>query len=224
MPREAILCDIEGTTTSLSFVHDVLFPLSYNSMEDFVSRHWNSDQIQPEIALIRHEISKVDAGPGEIIAVLKSWIGEDRKEKALKSIQGKIWKDAFESGQIRGHVYPDVSPNFRKWKDSGIKICIFSSGSIEAQKLIFQYSEAGDLSKYVSAYFDTNTGPKKEASSYQGIASRLALPAEDILFLSDVEAELDVARTAKMQTTQVLREGVTPNNSGHPTARSFDEI
>lgn len=224
MPREAILCDIEGTTTSLSFVHDVLFPLSYNSMEDFVRRNWNSDQIQPEIALIRHEISKVDAGPDEIIAVLKSWIREDRKEKALKSIQGKIWKDAFETVQIRGHVYPDVPPNFRKWKDSGIKICIFSSGSTEAQKLIFQYSEAGDLSKFLSAYFDTNTGPKKEASSYHRIASQLALPVENILFLSDVEGELDAARAAKMKTTQVLREGVTPNLSGHATARSFDEI
>ncbi|MCI0412227.1 acireductone synthase [bacterium] len=224
MPREAILCDIEGTTTSLSFVHNILFPLSYECLEGFVRRFWNSDQIQQEIALIRHQISKEDAGPDEVIAVLRSWIHEDRKETALKSVQGKIWKDAFESGQIRGHVYPDVPPNFHKWNDSGTKICIFSSGSTKAQKLIFQYSEAGDLSKFVSAYFDTNTGPKKETFSYQRIASQLTLPAENILFLSDVEAELDAARAAKMLTTQVLREGVTPNLSGHPTVSSFDEI
>jgi enolase-phosphatase E1 len=214
-----VLCDIEGTTSSLSFVHDVLFPLSYDRMEDFIKENWNSDLIHQEI----HQIKSED--PDEVVRTLRSWIKEDRKEGALKSIQGKIWKDAFESGKIRGHVYGDVPPNFREWLNSGIQICIFSSGSIEAQKLLFRYSEAGDLSQFISCYFDTTTGPKRESSSYKKIASELSVPAANILFLSDVQSELDAARNAGMQTTQLLRELATPKNfSGHPIVNSFDEI
>ena len=219
MPVQAVLCDIEGTTSSLSFVHDVLFPLSYDRMEDFIKENWNSDLIHQEIKQIKSE------DPDYVIKTLRSWIKEDRKEGALKSIQGKIWKNAFESGKIRGHVYEDVVPNFRKWRDSDVKICIFSSGSIEAQKLLFRYSEAGDLSQFISSYFDTTTGPKRESTSYKKIASELSLPATSILFLSDIQSELDAARNAGMQTTQLLRELVTPKNfSGHPIVNSFDEI
>jgi enolase-phosphatase E1 len=215
---QAVLCDIEGTTSSLSFVHNVLFPLSYERMEDFIRRNWNRQELEQ----IKSEMG--DAGQDEIIKTFRSWILEDRKERALKSIQGKIWKDAFESGQIRGHVYPDVEPSFYKWRDSGIQICIFSSGSIEAQKLLFRYSQVGDLSRFISAYFDTSTGPKKESSSYKTIAGKLSLDGPNILFLSDVQSELDAARAADMHTTQVMREGVTPNSSGHPIVNSFNEI
>lgn len=188
-------------------------------MEDFIKENWNSDLIHQEIQQIKSE------DPDDVIKTLRSWIKEDRKEGALKSIQGKIWKNAFESGKIRGHVYQDVLPNFRKWRDSNLKICIFSSGSIEAQKLLFRYSEAGDLSQFISAYFDTTTGPKRESTSYKKIASELSLPATSILFLSDIQSELDAARNAGMQTTQLLRELVTPKNfSAHPIVNSFDEI
>jgi enolase-phosphatase E1 len=222
MPIQAILCDIEGTTSSLSFVHDVLFPLSSDRMEDFIKQNWDKDLIKQEIEQIKSQTANSE--PDEIIKTLRSWITEDRKDGALKSIQGKIWKDSFESGQIRGHVYNDVPHNFRKWHDSGIHICIFSSGSIEAQKLLFRYSEAGDLSPFLSCHFDTGSGLKKEPSSYQKIASQLGLPATNILFLSDIQSELDAARRAGMQTTQVLREGVIPNWSRHPKVNSFDEI
>lgn len=216
---QAVLCDIEGTTSSLTFVHDVLFPLSYDRMEDFIKQNWNSDLIRQEIQQIKSE------SPDEVIKTLRSWIKEDRKEGALKSIQGKIWKDAFESGKIRGHVYQDVPPNFEKWRSSGIKICIFSSGSIEAQKLLFHYSEAGDLTQFISSYFDTTSGPKRESLSYKKIAAELSLPTANILFLSDVQSELDAARNAGMQTTQLLREVATPKNfSKHPMVSSFDEI
>jgi enolase-phosphatase E1 len=218
-PIQAILCDIEGTTSSLSFVHDVLFPLSYDRMEDFIKQNWNSDSIRKESEQIKLE------DPDEVIKILRSWIREDRKEGALKSIQGKIWKDGFESGKIRGHVYQDVPENFRKWRDSGIKICIFSSGSIEAQKLLFKYSEAGDLSIFISSYFDTTSGPKRDTASYKKIASELSLPTANILFLSDVQSELDAARNAGMQTTQLLREIATPKNfSGHPIVNTFNEL
>jgi enolase-phosphatase E1 len=219
MPIQAVLCDIEGTTSSLTFVHDVLFPLSYDKMDDFIKQNWNSDLIRQEIEQINLE------DPDEVIRTLRSWIKEDRKAGPLKSIQGKIWKDAFESGKIRGHVYPDVAPNFQKWRDSKIQISIFSSGSIEAQKLLFHYSEAGDLRQYISSYFDTTTGPKRDSASYKKIASELSLPAANILFLSDVQSELDAARNAGLQTTQLLREAATPKNfSKHPIVSSFDEI
>lgn len=222
MSVQAVLCDIEGTTSSLSFVHDVLFPLSYDRMEDFIKQNWDSDSIRQEIQKIQSQSG--NSQRDEIIKTLRNWINEDRKEGPLKSIQGKIWKDGFESGIIRGHVYNDVLSNFREWQNSGIRICIFSSGSVEAQKLLFRYSEAGDLSQFISAYFDTATGPKKESSSYKKIASELSLPSESILFLSDVQSELDAARTAGMQTIQLLRESVIQNSSGHPTVSSFDEI
>ena len=211
----AIVCDIEGTTTSLSFVHQVLFPISLQKMDQFVQDHWDS-------SLVR-ELNKPT--PEEASALLKSWIAADKKDTILKTIQGNIWKQSFESGEIRGHVYPDVPACFRKWNDSGIRICIFSSGSVEAQKLIFQHSEAGDLSHFIDRYFDTTTGPKRDPASYAKIAMELNLTAFDILFLSDVTEELDAARTAGMHTIQILREGIaqTPRST-HPTATSFDEI
>jgi enolase-phosphatase E1 len=222
MPIQAVLCDIEGTTSSLSFVHDVLFPLSYERMEDFIKQNWDTDLIRLEIQQLKLQTGKIE--PDEVITTLRTWITEDRKEGPLKSIQGKIWQGEFESGKIRGQVYPDVPPNFRKWQNSGIQICIFSSGSTEAQKLLFRYSEANDLSQFINFYFDTNTGPKNEPASYKKIASELSLPVENILFLSDIQSELDASRRAGMHTTQVLREGVIPNWSRHPEVNSFDEI
>jgi enolase-phosphatase E1 len=214
----AILCDIEGTTSSLSFVHNILFPISYENMENFIRKNWESGLIADEIKSFQEQ------DPEDVIRTLRFWILEDRKDPVLKSIQGKIWKDAFESGAIKGHVYPDVPENLRKWNDQGIKVGIFSSGSVEAQKLLFQYSEAGDLTPYLSEYFDTRVGAKKNTNSYTNIASRLSMSPSSILFLSDVEDELNAARDAHLQTTQVLRENVVPNTSGHSTVNSFDEI
>ncbi len=211
----AIVCDIEGTTTSLSFVHQVLFPISHRKMDQFVRDNWQSGLVQ--------EFNQ--ATPEETSALLRSWIEADRKDTNLKSIQGSIWKQSFVSGEIRGHVYPDVLVCFQKWKNSGIRISIFSSGSIEAQKLIFRYSEAGDLSPFIDRYFDTTTGSKRDSASYAKIAVQLNLAAPEILFLSDVSEELDAARTAGMRTIQVLREGAVQSPlSFHPTATSLDEI
>jgi enolase-phosphatase E1 len=214
----AILCDIEGTTSSLSFVHNVLFPMSYDRMEDFIRTNWDSNLIAEEIKTFQGQDSE------DVIRTLRFWILEDRKDPILKSIQGKIWKDAFESGAIKGHVYPDVPENFRKWNNQGIKVCIFSSGSVEAQKLLFQYSEAGNLTQYLSEYFDTGVGTKKSSSSYTNIASQLSISPANILFLSDVEDELNAARKAQLQTIQVLREDVVPNISDHRTVKTFSEI
>ena len=216
MPFAAVLCDIEGTTTSISFVHEVLFPLSHRHMQEFVEADWDGD----DIAALAREISPFNKE--NVVHTLRLWIESDRKHTVLKSIQGKIWRRAFESGQIHGHVYPDVPPNFRKWKASGMRIAIFSSGSAQAQQLLFRYSDAGDLSTYIDAYFDTNTGPKNDVSSYEQIARSLDLRPTEILFLSDTVAELDAARASGMQTIQLLRDGGTAGS--HPTALTFDNI
>ncbi len=209
---KAIVTDIEGTTTSISFAVDVLFPLSYERMESFVKSNWETVYAQFP-----------DLQPEEVISMLQSWIRADKKETRLKNIQGKIWKTAFESGEIKGHVYPDVAHAFRRWKDAGQQIAIYSSGSIEAQQLIFRFSTEGDLTKWIDAYFDTTTGPKREAMSYRSIAQKLNFPPEEILFLSDVSAELDAAGKARMQTTQMLRENAV-SDSRHKNAQSFAEI
>ena len=151
---KAVLCDIEGTTTSLSFVHDILFPLSRREMDEFVRKNWRDPELQPLFA----ELNK---SREEVIRLLQSWIDADKKEGLLKKIQGKIWKKAFEEGEIRSHVYPDVPKNWEKWKRGRIRIYIFSSGSVEAQKLLFEYSEAGDLTRWIDGYFDTAMGPKR---------------------------------------------------------------
>jgi enolase-phosphatase E1 len=213
----AVLCDIEGTTTSLSFVHDILFPLSRKEMGSFIQNHWSDPELQPIFA----QLSK--QSPDEVVRLLQSWIDEDKKEGTLKMIQGKIWKTAFESGQIRSYIYPDVPENWEKWKRLGIRIYIFSSGSIEAQKLLFRYSEAGDLTGRIDGYFDTLMGAKKEANAYTKIAGVTQLLAKEILFLSDIEAELDAAQSAGMQTTQLIRENAKAGTR-HPAARTFDDV
>jgi enolase-phosphatase E1 len=216
MRASAILCDIEGTTTSLSFVHDVLFPISFEEMGKFVQNNWKS----PEIQALRSQISPFMAE--NVTAALRKWIESDQKVTELKAIQGQIWVQAYESGQIRSHVYPDVPRYFQIWKNSGKKIAIFSSGSIQAQKLLFRYSERGDLTVLIADYFDTTIGSKKEASSYRTIAGKLGLNPAQVLFLSDTVAELDAARESGFQTTQLIRDDAPP--ASHPVAHSFAEI
>lgn len=226
---KAILSDIEGTTSGISFVHQTLFPIAYQEMDSFVRMNWRSGFIEEELDQVRKEIAGTERSPSEVsvdkvIDTLRQWIRSDKKHPALKSIQGKIWRHSFESGRIKGHVYPDVPPNFRKWKTNGIVIAIFSSGSIEAQQLLFQYSEAGDLTPLISHYFDTTTGPKQDPTSYLLICARLGLDPQDILFLSDIVEELDAAQAVGMQTVQVVRESEPESESAHQRIHSFDDI
>jgi enolase-phosphatase E1 len=214
----AVLCDIEGTTTSLSFAQDVLFPLSRKEMDFFVRKNWTDPELQPVFAQLKKQT------PEEAIQLLQNWIDEDRKEWTLKQIQGKIWRSAFESGEIRSHIYPDVPKNWEKWKRRGIRIYIYSSGSVEAQKLLFRYSESGDLTNWIDGYFDTEMGAKKETKSYSNIAVVTQLPPEQFLFLSDVETELDAARVAGLRTTHVIRDEKTQPGGNHVAVKSFDEL
>lgn len=222
MGFSALLTDIEGTTSSISFVHEVLFPIAAEKLPAFLRENWGRGAITDEEKLLQKQgINDVEPA----INTLLSYIENDVKDTALKSLQGRIWREAYESGEIKGHVYSDVKPALQKLKEEGKILAVFSSGSVEAQKLIFGYSEAGDLTPFFDAYFDTKTGSKKEALSYRRIAGQLGVEPEDVLFLSDVTAELDAASEAGMQTVLFLREGSqAPAGNSYKTMTSFSEI
>lgn len=192
---KAILLDIEGTTSSISFVADELFPYARKHLADYVAAH------RQEVAPILAEV------PGDPVETLIQWIDEDRKATPLKTLQGLIWAKGYADGELSGHVYPDTPEAIRRWVDRGISVNIYSSGSIAAQKLIFGHSIAGDLTPLLSGYFDTTTGPKREAASYTRIAEALGLAPAEILFLTDIQAEADAAREAGVQALIVDREG-----------------
>ncbi|NMT65412.1 acireductone synthase [Marinobacter orientalis] len=216
-----ILTDIEGTTSSISFVHDVLFPYSAEHMADFV-REGNADSIE-----IREQLDAVAQISGVarddiegLIGVLETWIREDRKETPLKALQGMLWAQGYQRGAFRGHVYEDAAEYLQRWHDRGLRLFVYSSGSVKAQKLIFGFSEAGDLTPFFSGYFDTRVGGKKEPESYSNIVSELGVDPGTVLFLSDVEAELQAAEKAGMRTVWLIREGDLAQ-TGRAVARDF---
>lgn len=218
----AILTDIEGTTSSLSFVKEVLFPYSRARMADFIRAH----STEPAVRAQLDEVGRAAGRPltdDEATAQLIAWIDEDRKITPLKALQGMIWEAGYRHGDFQGHVYDDAVRQLRIWKDRGLKLYVFSSGSVLAQKLLFGHTAFGDLLPLFAGHFDTAIGSKREATAYTAIARQIGLPPAEILFLSDVREELDAARAAGMRTTQVLREGVTPADN-HMQAKTFNDI
>lgn len=220
----AIVTDIEGTTSSLSFVKDVLFPYARKRLPGFVVTHADKPEVQHWLHEAAREAGLVSAGQDEVIALLTRWIDEDRKATALKALQGMIWAEGYESGEFRGHVYPEVAAALSEWQRQGLALYVYSSGSVEAQKLLFACSDAGDLTPLFSGYFDTGIGAKRDAESYRRIAEEIALPPAQILFLSDVTEELDAARAAGMQTIQLARSPATCPVSAHACAADFSVI
>jgi enolase-phosphatase E1 len=221
-----ILTDIEGTTTSISFVHDVLFPYAAQHLPAWVRSHRSEARVQAALKEVADTVYRehgFETDEANQIGWLLQWIQEDRKHSALKAIQGHLWKDGYESGAYRSHVYEEVPQALEAWKKQGILMGVYSSGSVPAQRLLFGYSEKGDLQPYFSDYFDTAVGPKREVQSYQNIQKALGIPASEILFLSDIAEELDAAKTAGMQTVQLLRPG-TEDSGRHKTAKDFSEI
>jgi enolase-phosphatase E1 len=213
MIYKATLLDIEGTTGPVTFVHNVLFPLSAQKIPEFIRNHRNN-QIEDEFRSLRSVVEsdgsvfKNESDLTEsIITLLLNYIKEDKKDTVLKSIQGKIWKQSFESGEIKAALYSDVAPALRRWKHDNIICGVYSSGSVQAQKLYFKYSDSGDLSSLLDAYFDTVTGPKKEAKTYIRIADSLGFSPHDILFLTDSEAEAEAALASDIQVRLLNREG-----------------
>ena len=209
MPR-AILTDIEGTTSSIAFVAETLFPYARARLPGFVAAH------PARVAPILAEV--IAAEPGDPVTTLIRWIDEDRKATPLKALQGMIWEDGYREGAFTGHVYPDAVAALRRWHEAGIALYVFSSGSVAAQKLLFGHSDAGDLTPLFAGYFDTVTGPKREASSYQASAGAIGLAANEILFLSDTPQEIGAAREAGLAALLIDRE------HGAGDIASFEDI
>lgn len=216
----AILTDIEGTTTPIAFVRDVLFPYARARLADFVALPPG----QPDAAAALAEARRL-AGEKPLVQALLDWMDRDDKITPLKTLQGLIWDQGYRDGALEGEIYPDVPPALRSWHAGGIKLYVYSSGSRAAQRLIFGHSTAGDLLPLFSGFFDTTIGPKRAAESYRAIAQAIGLPHADILFLSDIEAELDAAAQAGLAVLQLVRaRDGTVASARHPAAATFGDI
>lgn len=221
----AIVTDIEGTTSSISFVRDVLFPYARKRMPAFVETHGDKADVRHWLHEAAREAGLVEATRQEIIELLVGWIDQDRKSTALKALQGMIWKDGYEAGDYRAHMYPEVAARLRDWRADGIRLYVYSSGSVPAQQLFFRHSLAGDLTPLFAGYFDTETGPKREAESYRRIATAIDERPEHLLFLSDIVEELDAAREAGFHTGWLVRTPQElPESPRHPVYPDFDAI
>jgi enolase-phosphatase E1 len=225
MTIHAILTDIEGTTSSISFVKDVLFPYARERLPAFVVTHADTPEVRHWLHEVAREAGLVSAGEQEIIDLLVRWIDEDRKSTALKALQGMIWLEGYRDSDFRAHIYPDAARCLHKWAAAGIALYVYSSGSVAAQKLLFAHTEEGDLSPVFSGYFDTETGPKRSRASYARIAEVIDRNPAEILFLSDIVEELDAAREAGLRTALVARSGVEASlASSHPVVADFEAI
>lgn len=220
---KAIVTDIEGTTSSLSFVKDVLFPYARAHIADFIRRNQQQDEVALLLEDVRLEVDR-DLDIEGVIAQLISWIDQDRKVTPLKSLQGLIWQAGYQQGDYRGHVYADAVDGLKNWREQGIRLYVYSSGSVYAQKLLFAHTDYGDLTPLFDGYFDTHIGGKKDVTSYNAIAEQTGLPPEQILFLSDIKEELDAAAQAGFQTVWLVREGVLDSNAAHRQVNSFADI
>ncbi len=229
MPVRAILTDIEGTTSSISFVKDVLFPYARRALPSFVREHGAEPEVRRWLDAVATEEGAI-CSDDTIVEVLQGWIDQDRKHTALKALQGMIWNAGYRQADFTAHLYPDAADALREWHAAGMPLHVYSSGSVPAQRLFFGHSDAGDLTGLFSGWFDTEIGGKREAASYVRIAEALGAAPGDILFLSDVVEELDAAREAGLQTVLVdrredypqPREGAATN--GHRRVETFADV
>lgn len=240
MPISTILLDIEGTTTPIDFVYQTLFPFARARLKDYIIRHRTDKEMRSIVADLfdAHAQEKsadlpplrysdnLDEEQIEAIAAYCDWLMDhDLKVTPLKTMQGKIWEEGYLSGELKGEVFPDVERNLRRWRETGKRICIYSSGSVLAQKLLFAHTEQGDLTQFMQDFFDTRVGHKTEPESYRKIAELLREQPSEILFISDVTAELSAARAADFQTLLCVRQGNRPqsDSSFYNTVHTFDE-
>ena len=223
MPIKAILTDIEGTTSAVSFVFDVLFPYAARHLPQFILDHAEEPVVAAQLDAVRAESGEGGADLIRVIEILLQWLAEDRKATPLKALQGMVWQQGYASGQLKGHVYPDAVEALKRWHQAGYALYVYSSGSVQAQKLLFAHTAFGDLTPLFSGYFDTRVGAKRETESYQNIAEQLILPPQDLLFLSDIRQELDAARLAGWHTCQLIRDDAD-ELSDHLQVNRFDQI
>ncbi len=228
----AILLDVEGTTSSISFVYDVLFEYAKQHVAAFLAEHReDAEVLQLAVSLAKSAgatltADEIAADPTRASLAAVELMNRDIKDTSLKALQGMIWRQGFESGEIIAHVYDDVPPALARWCDAGVDVRIYSSGSIEAQRLFFGHTASGDLTTCLQGHYDTTTGPKREQESYEKIAADIGIAPRQILFVSDVGEELDAARSAGMATALAVRPGNRPAGGllDHEPIESFDEI
>ena len=217
-----VLTDIEGTTSSVSFVHDVLFPYARQHLPGFLLSNQRETKVAAAIADVQQRTDAADLAA--VTQQLLAWIDDDVKDTALKSLQGLVWYDGYVNGDYQAHVYADTVPELRRWRQAGRQIAVYSSGSIRAQELFFQYSEAGDVRDVFDHHFDTTTGPKRESTSYTAIAKHLGVAPVEVLFLSDIAAELDAAQAAGMRVCGLQREPEVDLRGAWPVASDFPAV
>jgi len=236
-----ILLDIEGTTTPIAFVHEVLFPYARSRIRNYLAQHFGDAETLTDLEKLRDEhaadvkqnlnppalvVEPRDSEIDSLVAYIQWLIDRDRKSTGLKSLQGKIWRQGYLEGTLKAPLFPDVAPTLERWHRDGLRISIFSSGSVLAQKLLFAHTESGDLTRFIDNYFDTALGLKTEVESYRRITAALSLPAREVLFISDVVGELDAANAAGMQTLLCVRPGnhAQPALERYQSIQSFDKI
>ncbi|UHQ24919.1 acireductone synthase [Lysobacter sp. 5GHs7-4] len=228
MPK-AILTDIEGTTSSISFVKDVLFPYARRALPGFVAARGREPAVRKWLDAVATENGGL-CQDEMIVEVLQGWIDEDRKHTALKALQGMVWADGYKGADFTAHIYPDAAVALRAWHAAGIPLYVYSSGSVPAQRLFFGHSDDGDLTGLISGWFDTEIGGKREAASYARIAESIGLPPAEILFLSDVVEEVDAAREAGLATVLIdrLEDYPQPRDGeaahGHARLTTFGQV
>lgn len=221
----AVLLDIEGTTTPITFVKDILFPYIQDNVEEYLQKHWHEEECQEDVRQLQLQAEKdsglkgfvpIPSNPGHEaeLQVIKGVVDNvrwqmslDRKTTALKQLQGHMWRSAYATGKVKGEVYEDIVPALKRWKEAGMKLYIFSSGSVEAQKLLFAYSIEGDLLELFHGHFDTTIGSKVESESYRRIAGKIGCSTENILFLTDITKEAEAAREAGVHVAIAVRPG-----------------
>jgi len=220
MPPRAVLTDIEGTTSRIAFVHDVLFPYARTHLPALLAER----SAEPEVAAALAEVDRLAPGQDRLAALL-GWMDQDAKVTPLKALQGLVWRDGYARGELKGDLYPDVAPCLRAWAATGVRLFVYSSGSVAAQRLIFGHATAGDLTGLFAGFFDTRIGAKREAGSYARIVGEIGVAPDAVLFLSDVVAELDAAARAGLATCQLVRaEDRTVPSDTHVTAADFHDV
>jgi enolase-phosphatase E1 len=236
----AIVLDIEGTTTPIAFVFDVLFPYVRRHVRAHLEQHANDPEYRGLFDRLRAEHAADESAGGKpppwtdapddrltsVVSYVEWLMDRDRKSTGLKDLQGRIWEDGYNRGDLASDVFPDVPGALVRWHARGVRVAIFSSGSVRAQQLLFRHSSFGDLTRFISHFFDTTTGPKADPESYRRIAHVMDVAPGAIVFVSDVTRELEAARGAGMQTRLAVRPGnpAPGSDHAHPALPSFDEL
>jgi enolase-phosphatase E1 len=221
---KAVVTDIEGTTSSLSFVKEVLFPYARAHLATFVRDHAQDPGVASQIDAVRREAGDAALSQEAVIDRLITWIDQDRKITPLKALQGMIWENGYHSGDFQGHIYADAEQALCDWQARGLALYVYSSGSVQAQKLLFAHTGSGDLTPLFDGYFDTTVGGKQDTGSYRAIAAAIGVAPAEVLFLSDMRAELDAAAAAGCRTVWLVRDGVPDPQAAHRQVSDFREI